>query len=79
MKLKGFRNCPMERGEDPGVQMQGTDRRSGFVDGELNFGKNLKTPSKPLADNLLSDGFQSHNSKCVLSGRSCQVLPCYLI
>lgn len=58
MKLKGFLNCPMERGEDPGAQMQGTDRRSGFVDGELNFGKNLKIPSEPLADSRLSDGFR---------------------
>ncbi|KAK7823693.1 hypothetical protein U0070_003345 [Myodes glareolus] len=38
MKLKGFRNCLVERGEEHVVHNQGANRR-GFVDDKLNFGK----------------------------------------
>ncbi|XP_040611831.1 NAD-dependent protein deacylase sirtuin-5, mitochondrial isoform X1 [Mesocricetus auratus] len=75
MKLKGCLNCPLERGEDHGAHNQGTSRRRGFVDGELNFGKSKHALQAPRGQSVCEViGLQITNSKCVFLWRGRQTV-----
>lgn len=52
MKLKGFLNYPVQRGEDRVAHNQGTSRRGGSVAGELNFGKSKNTLRVPRGQSV---------------------------
>lgn len=81
MKLKGFLNCPVERGEDCVVHNQGTNRRRGFVDDKLNFGKPKNTLWAPRGQSVKGLGIKTPTANVFSLERlmDCQVLPSYLI
>lgn len=68
MKLKGFLNYPVQRGEDRVAHNQGTSRRGGSVAGELNFGKSKNTLRVPRGQSVCEVMGLHQQQMCFLWG-----------